>query len=239
MPHSFEGRGAGPWLLSRGRRLRPHEGARLQGIVPETLSWLLSRTRIFHLLGDSMSLNVVERILLAALKCIGLPDVPRDRWACGLAQEALVLGASSARSTPALTGLLVSGPAQQVQATCQLGQVPASLQSSSLRSGVPTSVPLGHTDLTRCCADFEPLVVAHPASPVRDGSDNVMIIHPTDGGPAGNTGSAPRQEPSTELLRRRMAVTTPCDAIVRVARARQGGLSPQGPERQPNIPLIR
>ena len=52
-----------PWLLSRGRHLCPREAARFQGLVPEKWIWPVSDDDMFGLLGNTMSANVVTRVL--------------------------------------------------------------------------------------------------------------------------------------------------------------------------------
>ena len=80
-PCLLHGRRRGLWLLRRGRRLTLEETARLQGLEPGDIAWDAASGHCFAALGNSMSLNVVERLLVAVLPSVGLAAGLSDRWA--------------------------------------------------------------------------------------------------------------------------------------------------------------
>ena len=62
-------------MLSRGRRLRPAESLRLQGIRMEDWAFDMTRPQIFGAAGNTMSVNVLQRILERVLVSIGFSVV--------------------------------------------------------------------------------------------------------------------------------------------------------------------
>jgi len=84
-------RGAGHWVTNRGRRLTKEEMMRLQGMDPTTFKLAVSETQLGKQLGNTMSVNVLERLfarLLPAARLVRHGDV-KDRWASGLAVRML------------------------------------------------------------------------------------------------------------------------------------------------------
>lgn len=84
-------RGAGHWVTSRGRRLSKEEMMRLQGMDPTTFKVAVSETQLGKQLGNTMSVNVFERLLVRVLPAAKL--APRseltDRWEKGQAVKEL------------------------------------------------------------------------------------------------------------------------------------------------------
>ena len=85
-------RNRGHWLLHRNRRMNVNEMLRLQGICPAEFKVAVSDAHLGQQIGNAMSVNVIERILLRTLLAAGLtrkgcikgnPNVTRDRWAIG------------------------------------------------------------------------------------------------------------------------------------------------------------
>ncbi len=72
------------WLLNRGRLLNIRERRRL-GFNPDRLEAPVSVVQ----LGNTMALNVLERLLCRILSAVGLAGRLQDRWENGSAQEAL------------------------------------------------------------------------------------------------------------------------------------------------------
>ena len=68
------------WVSNRCRTLRLAEKCRLQGLDPDQLRVVVSKTALARQLGNSMSANVLERILCRALPAAGLTAPLRDRW---------------------------------------------------------------------------------------------------------------------------------------------------------------
>ena len=64
-------RAAGHWVTNRGRRLQMTEQMRLQGIHPP-FSVAVPPVEFGRLLGNSMSINILERILCSLLPAAGL-----------------------------------------------------------------------------------------------------------------------------------------------------------------------
>ena len=77
-PSLLHGKRQGHWIGSRGRRMAAHEVARFQGICYGDLRWQPSSADKHSFLGNSMSICVLERLVVAALSAIGTP-LP-DRW---------------------------------------------------------------------------------------------------------------------------------------------------------------
>ena len=75
-------RAAGHWISNRGRRLSMKEVMRLQG-VDDSLQVVVSEIHFRRLLGNSMSINVLERIMCSLLPAAGLwpQDALIDRYA--------------------------------------------------------------------------------------------------------------------------------------------------------------
>lgn len=84
-------RGQGHWVTNRGRRLMKEEIMRLQGMNPTTFKVAVSAGQLGRQLGNTMSVNVLERLLfkvLPAAKLVRKSEV-EDRWANGKALKAL------------------------------------------------------------------------------------------------------------------------------------------------------
>ena len=84
-------RGDGHWVTNRGRRFHKTEMMRLQGMSPLNFNVVVSNTQLGKQLGNTMSVNVVERVLVNALPAAGLVKqgcLP-DRWKSGEALVAL------------------------------------------------------------------------------------------------------------------------------------------------------
>jgi len=78
-------RAAGHWVTSRGRRFTKDEMMRLQGMAPEKFKQVVPDVQLGKQIGNSMSVNVLERLFVRALPAAKLVD-PRkvtDRWAQG------------------------------------------------------------------------------------------------------------------------------------------------------------
>merc|ERR1712079_149102 len=85
-------RGSGHWVTSRKRRLTKAEMMRLQGIEPENFKVVVSDTQLGKQIGNSMSVNVLERVLLRALPAGGLVGhgAMLDRWQRGTPPTSLL-----------------------------------------------------------------------------------------------------------------------------------------------------
>ena len=62
----------GHWLLREGRRLSTTEMLRLQGFNPDRVAVAVSECTLGQQVGNAMSVNVVERILVKLLVPVGL-----------------------------------------------------------------------------------------------------------------------------------------------------------------------
>jgi len=86
-------RGAGHWATNRGRRLSKEEMMRLQGMNPTHFKVAVSECQLGRQLGNTMSVNVLERLFTRVLPAAQLArrcDL-RDRWASGEAVKQLSL----------------------------------------------------------------------------------------------------------------------------------------------------
>ena len=68
------------WLSNRGRTLNTNERMRLFGHDPTLLKLAVRTRQIEEQLGNSMALNVLERLLCQAMPCVGLTGPLLDRW---------------------------------------------------------------------------------------------------------------------------------------------------------------
>ena len=83
-------RGDGHWVTNRGRRFTKAEMLRLQGMDPSKFIVSVSEFQLGKQLGNTMSVNVLERILTRLLPAAGLVKGPlRDRWEDGSALKEL------------------------------------------------------------------------------------------------------------------------------------------------------
>ena len=76
------------WVSNRGRALSLRERCRLQGENPDTVHVTVSDQQWNMQLGNSMSTNVLERLLARLLPAAGLTDALPDHWESGVAQRA-------------------------------------------------------------------------------------------------------------------------------------------------------
>ena len=77
------------WTSHHGRALNLTEKCRLMGMHPRRMKVVVSENQFAKQLGNSMSVNVLERILARALPAAGLTAPLRDRWASEDAVAAL------------------------------------------------------------------------------------------------------------------------------------------------------
>ena len=70
-PCLIRSRPQGYWLVGRQRRMRVAEMLRLQG-MPDNLRQVASDSELARMVGNSMSLNVLERLLVRLLPAVGL-----------------------------------------------------------------------------------------------------------------------------------------------------------------------
>ena len=73
------------WVLNRGRVLNMRERMQLMGFNPDRVQALVSS----DLHGNSMAINVVERLLCRILPAVRLTGRLPDRWEDGSAQKQL------------------------------------------------------------------------------------------------------------------------------------------------------
>jgi DNA (cytosine-5)-methyltransferase 1 len=81
-------RGAGHWVSNRGRRLLKTEMARLQGMDPTRFVVAVRPTMLGEQLGNTMSVNILERLFCRILPAAGLAKRGKplpDRWESGRA----------------------------------------------------------------------------------------------------------------------------------------------------------
>jgi hypothetical protein len=93
-PAQTSAKGSGHWLMERGRPLTVEECARIQRYIPEELLWNDLQADNYFMLGNTMSVNIVQRLLVAALRAIGIHC--QDPWA-GRAQAQLIASAKQDR----------------------------------------------------------------------------------------------------------------------------------------------
>jgi len=79
----------GHWVTSRGRRLHKTEMMRLQGMDPTIFKVVVSERELGKQLGNTMSVNVLERLFARLLPAVGLSRRLPDRWESGEAIRSL------------------------------------------------------------------------------------------------------------------------------------------------------
>jgi site-specific DNA-cytosine methylase len=81
---SSRGSQHGYWVTTRGRELTISEMCRLSGISPRQMPWYaagITASQAGHMLGNTMSVNVLERLLCKALWASGLVETKiNDPW---------------------------------------------------------------------------------------------------------------------------------------------------------------
>ena len=84
--------GIGYWVTSLGRRLVKEEMMRFMGMNPQEFVVVVSDTALGNQIGNSMSVNVLQRLLTRLLPAAGLIDASAitDHWETGRAQQILL-----------------------------------------------------------------------------------------------------------------------------------------------------
>ena len=91
-PCLVHGEPRGHWVSNRGRRTNLREMFRLQGMDPRRVKMVVSPNQMGAQLGNTMSVNVLERILCRLLPAAGLTEGGlADRWESGAAVEELAV----------------------------------------------------------------------------------------------------------------------------------------------------
>jgi len=85
-------RGGGHWVTSRGRRTMKTEMMRLQGMDPTKFKVAVTETQLGKQLGNTMSVNVLERLFVRLLPAANLVkrNEVKDRWESGSALKDLI-----------------------------------------------------------------------------------------------------------------------------------------------------
>lgn len=85
MPCMTCSRSKGHWISNRGRRVNKTEMMRIQGINPATFKVDVTEPQLGKQIGNAMSVNVLERLLVRILPAAKLAPhgALRDRWAKG------------------------------------------------------------------------------------------------------------------------------------------------------------
>ncbi len=162
-PCLLRGRRHGMWLVSRGRFLSLGEMARLQGIDSPTLRWPHGVPHALQLLGNAMSVNVLQRLLcriVGSLRDVGLVDP----WETGLGQRRIREAARrrthralraplQLRHTALTTSTGMRGPAVRSRLSGDLCKLPWRLCKSQGYSRVLPAMDDGSLRADgRCCA---------------------------------------------------------------------------------------
>jgi len=97
-------RAGGHWLTNRGRTMNLREMLRCQG-MEKCFKQVVTDRQLGAQIGNAMSQNVLERLMIQVLPAAGLVSPTRrlvDRWARGKAKTASVLCGSQKRKFPSL-----------------------------------------------------------------------------------------------------------------------------------------
>merc|ERR1719231_2055624 len=94
-------RGAGHWVTSRGRRMTKEEMMRLQGMDATKFKVAVSQCQLGKQLGNTMSVNVLERLFCRLLPAAKLckNKALQDRWATknGMSKAVKLLAATRSK----------------------------------------------------------------------------------------------------------------------------------------------
>merc|ERR1719221_461590 len=92
-------RAAGNWITNRGRRMTKLEMMRLQGVKKEGFVQVVTDMQLGAQIGNAMSVNVLERLLVRVLPAAGLVPASQlqDSWAEPSAWKSVV-GRSSSKA---------------------------------------------------------------------------------------------------------------------------------------------
>jgi len=89
-PCLLSSKSKGYWITSRGRRMRPEEQMRFQGMDPTSFKTEVSEPELQRQIGNAMSLCVIERLLNRLIPAAGLANKAKvDRWESGDAVRGL------------------------------------------------------------------------------------------------------------------------------------------------------
>ena len=130
LTHSLD---AGPWLGQRGRRMLPDEGARAQGLCYHKHAWPEPRL-VWKLLGNTMSGNVISRLITVALNQLHPEWSVADQWRNGEAQRNL---RDDALHTQLATTTLTNYGLRPVQPIPAPSVTPRHNQSTRPRANAP------------------------------------------------------------------------------------------------------
>jgi len=85
-------RGEGHWVTSRGRHTKKQEMMRLQGMDPTKFTVAVTQAQLGKQLGNTMSVNVLERLFVCLLPAANLvkKNEVKDRWENGSALKDLI-----------------------------------------------------------------------------------------------------------------------------------------------------
>ena len=78
--HQSQSRPLGYFITSRGRAMSLDEMMRLQGMTPKKINRSVSNIELGKQIGNSMSVNVLERLLVKILPAVGLTPPLLDPW---------------------------------------------------------------------------------------------------------------------------------------------------------------
>lgn len=96
-------RSGGHWVTNRGRRFTVHEMMRLQGMVPSAFNQVVSDLQLGAQIGNSMSVNVLERIFVRLLPHAGLVPknkVLKDVWQAAVQRAGGIAAVPAERKAP-------------------------------------------------------------------------------------------------------------------------------------------
>eukprot|EP00927_Polykrikos_kofoidii_P051003 TRINITY_DN4481_c0_g1_i2.p1 TRINITY_DN4481_c0_g1~~TRINITY_DN4481_c0_g1_i2.p1 ORF type:complete len:462 (+),score=82.27 TRINITY_DN4481_c0_g1_i2:36-1388(+) len=101
-------RSGGHWISNRGRRFTVHEMMRLQGMVPKNFKQVITDLQLGAQIGNSMSVNVLERIFVRLLPCAGLVPkgtVLKDCWQGAVQRAGGIAAVPVERRAPGAPGV--------------------------------------------------------------------------------------------------------------------------------------
>lgn len=114
-------RRSGHWVTNRGRRLNLAEMLRLQGMRPDTFIQAVSNAQLGKQIGNAMSVNVLERLLVQLLPAAGLCPASKltDRWANGTALRQLRWQAGRGGIIMGIPTTVAANPSKRKAATAE------------------------------------------------------------------------------------------------------------------------
>lgn len=146
-------RGSGHWITNRGRRMTKAEMMRLQGMDLGKFTQVVSDNALGRQIGNTMSVNVLERLFVRLLPAAGLCAASEliDRWEVAARRGLCAVRPSALRSVA--SALRVADDAAKVSAKVAKAKVSAKVAKSAAAKAAKTTSQKRATRAATAAAD--------------------------------------------------------------------------------------